>query len=316
VICPDSSTDSDDCDLSIDDDKVSDGIFDDNGSDISNEYNDSNDSSDDASTAASSSLASSSSSSSAGDESYSSKSTENVYNNDLDPKAVQRITEEEEFINQALTDPTILLLKINILLKRLRKLVGMIHNTSNIDRYFLKQIKLNSKNLNPGTSDQVKKQSKKGLTLDMRIRWNSTFVMISRFLFHSSIVTSLIHDPYKKVRLQSKQYRKLKQLSFISLDWSLLKALENVLGRFNQSTKTLSARGRPTLSISQGVKTALIGFLLVPDDAPVTLENLLKKQLLFALNYYFDKHVSDEQSRATLVCIKMPYTLRTDERKH
>ncbi|CAF4237542.1 unnamed protein product, partial [Rotaria magnacalcarata] len=79
------------------------------------------------------------------------------------------------------------------------------------------------------------------------------------------------------------------------------KALENVLEPFNHSTKILSTRHRPTLSICQSVIDALTNFLTLADDTPLTLQDLLKKQLLLNLNFCFDKHVSDEQQNAMLV---------------
>ncbi|CAF4750603.1 unnamed protein product, partial [Rotaria magnacalcarata] len=62
-----------------------------------------------------------------------------------------------------------------------------------------------------------------------------------------------------------------------------------------------SSRRRPTLSINQSFIHALRTFLTLADDAPLTIENLLKKQLLLNLNFYFDKHVSDEQCKAMLI---------------
>ncbi|CAF4810968.1 unnamed protein product, partial [Rotaria magnacalcarata] len=92
--------------------------------------------------------------------------------------------------------------------------------------------------------------------------------------------------------------------------------LENVLEPFNHSTKIFSSRRRPTLSINQSFIHTLRNFLTLADDAPLTIENLLKKQLLLNLNFYFDKHVSDEQfatikkEAETIICneAKQHYT--------
>ncbi|CAF3116782.1 unnamed protein product, partial [Rotaria sp. Silwood2] len=81
--------------------------------------------------------------------------------------------------------------------------------------------------------------------------------MISRFVLFSPIITSLTHNPSKEINLKPRQYRKLKKLSFTSLDWSILTALENVLEPFNHSTKMFSSRRRPTLSINQSFIHAL-----------------------------------------------------------
>ncbi|CAM4794435.1 unnamed protein product [Rotaria magnacalcarata] len=212
------------------------------------------------------------------------------------------INEEEYLISQAFTEPSIILLRIHIILKRIRKIVRMIRNVSSLNRYVTKQIKLKLEDLNRQLLAQNKpKINYKEFTLDFKIRWNSSFLMISRFIFFSSIITSITHNPSDDIKLKQSQCRKLKKLSFTSLDWSILKALENVLEPFNHSTKILSTRHRPTLSICQSVIDALTNFLTVADDTPLTLQDLLKKQLLLNLNFCFDKHVSDEQQKAMLI---------------
>ena len=211
------------------------------------------------------------------------------------------LKEEEDFLNEAFGDPTILLYKIHSILTRIRKLVMMIYRSSILNRYVTKEMKQRIQYLNRQIKDPTNYIKFQRLIIDMKIRWNSTYIMITRFLFYSSIITSLTHDPSKKIKLQSFQYRKLKQLSFSSLDWLLLKALELVLKTFNDSTKILSTRTRPTMSMCQSIIHALNNFLSKANDTPLTLESLLKKQLLLNFNFYLEKHISDKQSRVFLV---------------
>ena len=226
------------------------------------------------------------------------------------------ITEEEDLINQALTEPSIFLLRFHIILKRIRELVRMIRNISWLNGYVTKQIKLKIDNLNRQLLAQNKpKINYEEFTLDFKIRWNSSFVMISQFIFYSSIITAITHNLSDDLKLKRNQRKKLKKLSFTSFDWSILKVLENVLEPFNHSTKILSNRRRPTLSISQSVINALTNFLTVADETPFTLQDLLKKRLLLNLNFYFDKHVNDEQQKTMLVCRKGYYEKRKREDK-
>jgi len=224
--------------------------------------------------------------SSSNDESDLSSLEDSTDDDDLNSQLLTVITEGEEFLNEAFAQPTVLLTKVHILLKRLRKLVAMIRKSSVLNRYIIQEIKSKLENSNRRTDDENEKPIKyKKLTLDMRIRCGSTFVMISGFLLYSSIINSLTHDPSKVINLKPRQCQKLKKLSFISLDWSILKALENVLAPFNHSINILSTRHRPTLSISQSIVRALTSFLTITEDAPLTLENLLKSNCYSASTF-------------------------------
>lgn len=291
----DSLTEDDDYDF-ISDAEISDGASEQNEINSLNKDDDSDNLSNDTSSTIESFVSDSQSNCS---------SLENIINfEDSNAQLGLTITEEEQLIDQAVTEPSILLVRVHVILKQVRKLVRMIRNISSLNRYVTKQIKLKLENLNRQLLAQNKpKINYKEFTLDFKIRWNSSFVMISRFIFYSSIITSITNNPPDDLKLKQNQYRKIKQLSFTSLDWSILKVLENVLEPFNHSTKILSNRRRPTLSISQSVINALTNFLTVADETPLTLHDLLKKQLLLNLNFYFDKHVSDEQRKAMLVCI-------------
>ncbi|CAF1536778.1 unnamed protein product, partial [Rotaria magnacalcarata] len=218
-------------------------------------------------------------------------------------------TEEEQLIQAASEDPTILLSKIHLLMKRIRKLVSIINKSSVLNRYINSEIKLKLEIANSQVVEQKKKMKFKGFTLDMRIRWGSSFIMISRFVLYSSIINSLTHDPTAIIGLTSTQCRTLRKLSFSSIDWSILKSVEHVLSRFQQGTKLLSSRRESTLSKSHSVVHAIKTFLTTLDDCALTFENLLKKHLLSVFNFYYEKHVTDEQKVATLVAAFLdPYT--------
>lgn len=138
--------------------------------------------------------------------------------------------------------------------------------------------------------------------MDFRIRWNTTYVMLSRFIAISSIITDITLSPSTSIGLKKKQYEKLRKLSFTRFDWLCLSALENILYPFYHATTLLSGSKYPTLSIGYSVLTALKNFLTTTkrDQA---LENALKQFLLIQFNYYFEQETSWEQKCATLVCI-------------
>ena len=242
--------------------------------------------------------------SSTSDKELNSSSSENDdYNEDLGMSLPSTIT-EDQFSNESYAEPSILLFKVHFILQSIRKLIKMIRNFSTLHRYAVKQIKLFLGNLNHQREAKNKKIKFKEFTLDMRIRWCSSFVMILCFVLFSSIVSSLTSNLSEKMNLKRNQYRELEKLSFSSLDWSILKALENILAPLNDSTEVLSYRRRPSLSIGKSVICGLRNSLKVTDNTLSSIENLVKQQLLFNLNFYLNKHVGEEQNQAMLVCIK------------
>ena len=241
--------------------------------------------------------------SSTSDKELNSSSSENDdYNEDLGMSLPSTIT-EDQFSNESYAEPSILLFKVHFILQSIRKLFKMIRNFSTLHRYAVKQIKLFLENLNHQREAKNKKIKFKEFTLDMRIRWCSSFVMILCFVLFSSIVSSLTSNLSEKINLKRNQCRKLEKLSFPSLDWSILKALENLFAPLNDST-VLSYRRRSSLSIGKSVICGLRNSLKVADNTLSSIENLGKQQLLFNLNFYLNKHVGKEQNQAMLVCIK------------
>ncbi len=200
-------------------------------------------------------------------------------NDDLN-STVSEPTEEEEVFHQSCHDPTVLLKKVHILLKRVRKLISFIHSSSVLHRYVTKEMKVYIENYNrtiPPNDPNAKKLKFKELTLDMKIWWSSTYVLLSRFLFYNSIISSLTYDFGKRMNLTPRQNRKLKKLTFIPFDWTILEILKTVLTPIYHSTKLLSTRKRPTLSCNKTIMMALTNFFTIDDNEPLTLQTLLIK---------------------------------------
>ena len=175
--------------------------------------------------------------------------------------------------------------------------------SSVLNRHVDAQMKLKHQFNYSETLEQNKNIKHKGFILDVRTRWGSSYEMLSRFLYYSTIINSLTHDPTTILGVTSAQCRTLQKLSFSSTDWAILKSVVHILSRFHQGTKILSIHNQSTLSISHSVVHAITKFLTIADDAQPTFENILKKHLLSVFNFYYEKHVTDEQKIATLVCI-------------
>ncbi|CAF1650266.1 unnamed protein product, partial [Adineta ricciae] len=281
-----SSIDDDEHDLLINVDKVSEELSDDSASSTSSDQDGT----------VTTSISSSE------DESVLS-SSESETENDLHSTTSQ-VMDEEDFFYRASHDITFLLKKVHILLKRVRKLVGFIHRSSVLHRYVAKQMKLEIDNYNQNIASNdpsMKNMKFKELTLDMKVRWSSTYAMLSRFIFYKSVICSLTYDLTKRMNLTPRQNQKLKKLTFTSFEWRILETLQTILLPFYNSTMALSTRKRPTLSCNKTIMIALANFFTVDENEPTTLEILLKQHLSTIYQFYMEKHITDEQLRATLV---------------
>lgn len=205
-------------------------------------------------------------------------------------------------LNELIADPDQLISYIQKLLKRIRSLITFIHQSNPLDRYIHQQIYLKQAEMNKRAEEQKEKPIKLfDLVLDFKIRWNTTFTMLCRFVLISSIITDVTFSPCIELGLDKRQYEKLRNFSFSRLDWQLITALQNVLAPFYETTQIISASKYPTLSLAFTVLAALKNFLSSYENDEV-IENALKKIILLQFNYYCDREITPGQKRATLVC--------------
>ncbi|CAF4253720.1 unnamed protein product, partial [Rotaria magnacalcarata] len=212
--------------------------------------------------------------------------------------------EQDQFIERCVADETVLLLTLHLLLKRMRKLINFIHQSSVLDRYVKERIenKLQEINNRLPPDQQQQHVQFKDLIIDFKIRWNTTYLMLQRFLLYCSIITNITQNPSNEIGLKENQYEQLKKLAFSRTDWILLMATRNVLKSFYEATTTLSTQKYESIGISYIVITGLKKYLTtVKDEEP--FENLLKQELLSKFNYYFGPiFISYQQCQASLIC--------------
>ncbi|CAF1216161.1 unnamed protein product [Adineta ricciae] len=204
------------------------------------------------------------------------------------------------------------------LLKRIRKLVNFIRKSSVLSRYVRHQIHLKQTELTRRAEEQKTAAIKlNNFVLDFRIRWNTTYTMLSRFIALSGIVNDITLSPSTEIGLTKRQYEKLRKLSFSSNDWLCLSALKNVLFPFYKATSLLSGSKYPTLSISFQVLKGLKIFLTKnKNDQP--LENAMKHLLFGQFHHYFERETKWEQKQATLIAAFLDpttYRLLEDEER-
>lgn len=185
-----------------------------------------------------------------------------------------------------------LLININELLHRVRRTIRLIRKSSLMESYVQAQM---------NNTGEVKQ-----LVGDCHVRWNSTFLMIKRFLLHKDIITNITTTPDRIVGLNKDQKESLKKLFMSQPDWELLEALNVVLEPFVLATQVLSGRQYPTLGMGFFVYRTLEHFLS-PSDSDPSVIVLLKQSLRYHFNVYFNTNLSEDQKKLMLVSIGHQY---------
>ena len=209
--------------------------------------------------------------------------------------------EEQKELKQLLSSSDELKNKIYQLFKRTRKLISMIHKSSILtgfvrDEARRKQIGVTSS----GDSNTGKKIKISELVKDFHVRWNSTYLMLTRVLTVQQIVNDITYSPQAGIGLKIKQIKKLRSLVNTHLDWELLQSLANVLSPFFLATLCMSGRRYPTLALSYWIEKNLRAYLSTRmPEAP--MENALRRLLLTRFDFYFTSKISTEQKDGKLV---------------
>ncbi|CAF0861750.1 unnamed protein product, partial [Didymodactylos carnosus] len=216
------------------------------------------------------------------------------------------------------------IIKIHQLLKKTRKIVTCIRKSSNIDAYVRAQAKIIQiqdpiiidENDEPPTNSNIK-ITIGGLVIDFHVRWNSTYLMIKRFIDHRTIINQITASPDRIAGLKTKKIKQMKKFEFSHENWNRLMDLEHVLRPFLEATEILSGRKYQTLSLGFIIKKSLKHFLSREVDGQ-TIQNIFKRQLLKKLKHYFEETVSyEEKTRALIASYLHPlsYKLMSKEDK-
>ncbi|CAF4960902.1 unnamed protein product, partial [Rotaria sp. Silwood1] len=217
--------------------------------------------------------------------------------------------EPQQELEKLLSNPEELKNKINLLLKKLRKLISMIHKSSILTSFIRneiqrKQIDLDAIN-NSNDQNNIKINE---LVKDFYVRWNSTYLMLIRVIAIQQIINDITYTPQARIGLTFKQIKKLKSLTNSHLDWELLQGLANVLAPFSLATSCLSGSKYVTLSLSYWVQKNLYTYLSTATINP--LENMLKRLLLNKFILYFESKATPQQKNGKLIAAYLdPNTL-------
>ncbi|CAF1079550.1 unnamed protein product [Didymodactylos carnosus] len=159
--------------------------------------------------------------------------------------------------------PYTLIFGIHLLLCRVRSLIKLIQKCHLINAYVRKQAK----------TDKTIKGGE--LILDFHIRWNTTCVMLAKFIEHRRIIIEITNTPEKIVNLKKAKCNRLMSLTLRPQHWECLITLKKILDPFYSATKAFSGRNYETIAQSKTILFALKNFLL-KEQPDHHLENIIK----------------------------------------
>ncbi|CAF3937245.1 unnamed protein product [Rotaria sp. Silwood1] len=133
---------------------------------------------------------------------------------------------------------------IQQLINRMRAFINNINSTRAVTEYVQQREKIHDP---PITA---------ALVTDIEIRWNTTFIMVDRFITHQVIIDDINSRPFKVPSISSVQQLKLgnKKFEFSNDDWCTIKDLQTVLKPFFGATTAISAKNYPTLAVAYSSK--------------------------------------------------------------
>ena len=179
---------------------------------------------------------------------------------DYDSAVLQQQEEEREF-HILLSNPEDLKKKIHNLLRRTRKLISIIHNSSILTSLVHDEVRRKHITVVAVMNSNNEEKSKLNeLVKDFYVRWSSTYFMLIRLLALQQIINDVTYTPHIQAGLNKKQIKKLKSLANTHIDWDLLRSLSNVLAPFYLAARCLSGRKYTTLPLSYWVTQNLRSF--------------------------------------------------------
>jgi len=189
------------------------------------------------------------------------------------------------------------------MMQRTRTLIRTINHSSGLDKYVRDQIFVKQEEANKrAREDDTEPIIYNELVMDFRVRWNSSFKMLQRFIKLSSIINDVTFTAKTLDGMTFELASKLSRLTFNHDDWNWLSSLKFVLGPFEESTRLLSGRSYQTLALGKMVLNTLKDFLSRRKTGE-TMVNYLKALLLESFKKYCENNVPPEVDEAIMVSL-------------
>ncbi|CAF4024027.1 unnamed protein product [Adineta steineri] len=159
--------------------------------------------------------------------------------------------------------------KISVVLERCRKIINTINKSSILYEF---------------TQNLANPDIKGNLSIDMRIRWNSTFKMLNKLIKYQPIITQLINELPTLKGISSKQKKVLLKSQLSNEEWDIIKTLSVTLSYFSDASDMLSGSGYPSYATAYIVINSLKNYLQL--NTPNRIEQIVKDELKKSFVHY------------------------------
>ena len=178
---------------------------------------------------------------------------------------------------------------IGVVLDKVRKLIRIYRRSNNFKLAFKKI-----------SSDAKLKEN--NLFLNFKVRWNSLYLMIERFIKYKQVVNTITLNPSVIPNLSTKQKRKIENLMIFGNDWELIEVLIVVLKPFYDATLRLQKTSYTMFGLCKIIEKALLKWCQKQSSTTKNKNIRVLTQVLHEnLNKHFVDKISASQKRESLV---------------
>jgi hypothetical protein len=195
--------------------------------------------------------------------------------------------------NMYLTEDTLLIVFQVVI--RIRAFIRFIRRSSLLRELFKKE-------------SREKKLPGDGLILDVRVRWNSSYYMLHRFIKYEDIISRITMNPRVFTSItENSLVCHLKGFMLSHEEWGYVIATRDVLSTFEEACRLICGRRYQTLSVGYIVLVGLDYHLSKTDGVQNKIQIILNKSLRNAYDYHVSDKIDYEQKYAMLVSDFLPF---------
>ncbi|CAF1178011.1 unnamed protein product [Adineta ricciae] len=182
--------------------------------------------------------------------------------------------------------------RIQLVIEKSRHLINMIQDCSILSS-FLNKIK------EQHNQNNINKQTRRSLVIDVRTRWNSTYKILETLNMHRSLINELFQNK-TNLNITKQQLHRLSSYEFSSDCWHTVEMLIKVLKPFYRGAKVLSE----FLSVCGPTDDPLLVNMkrcLLKKMAYYDLQDSLQSKVIQCLNTNSNSFTKEKKSKKSLI---------------
>ncbi|CAF4507673.1 unnamed protein product, partial [Didymodactylos carnosus] len=137
------------------------------------------------------------------------------------------------------------------------------------------------------------------LSIDMRIRWNSTCTMVSKFVTYQEILNKLMNQLPSIQGVRTEQKNLLLKLQLSNAQWEIMKILKDILLLFSEGSDMLSGSKYPSYAVAHNVIDSL--YFYIQSNTTNHIEKKIKEALCETFDHYVRRSSGSPEHNLMLV---------------